>query len=615
MSNENGTIWITYNGEIYNFPELRQELEGLGHKFGSHTDSEVLVHGYEQWGLDLLSRLNGMFAFALLDLRTKPAKLLLVRDRFGIKPLYYSQLGDCLVFASEIKSILAVPGIAREINVASLHRYLAFLWVPGPETMFNQISKLPPGHYMEWSDGRCSIHPFWDISFDPIQVRDERELVLELHDTLRRSVGRQLISDVPLGIFLSGGLDSSTIAAMASKFSSEPLSTYTIAFRPEDSALEQSDEDASVAREVARHFHTRHHEIVVTPDIADLLPRVVWHLDEPVADAAAISTYLICKAASSELKVLLSGQGGDEIFGGYRVYSMARLANFLKVLPKSLRNGPAKLVIDLLPKLKDTVAGLSPGLMLATHRYLTKVLEGVDLSPEERFIFTRSYYRDADQIELYHPDLKQVLGAAVAGDRHLAHFAKATGSDFLNRMLYVDSKTFLPELNLTYSDKLSSAASVEVRVPLLDNEIVDFMAHVPADMKLNGFRSKYLMRRSVENILPERVLHRRKAGFGAPIRTWLRRDLREMVDDLLSEDVLRARGQFDPAAVRKLISDDRENRRDNAYRIWALLTLELWQRTFLDSSTPVQAARRTEEIRIAMTERRGSGGIQIAHSS
>ena len=590
MANENNTIWITYNGEIYNFPFLRAQLEGLGHQFRSHTDSEVLIHGFEQWGIDLLKRLNGMFAFALLDMRTRPARLLLARDRFGIKPLYYTQLADGLVFASEIKSILTINEVMPEVDTAALHRYLAFLWVPGPTTMFKGIYKLPPGHYMEWSEGRFSIRSYWELRYEISEVKDERELATELQDILNRSITRQLISDVPLGVFLSGGLDSSTIAAIASRASSDPLNTYTIAYRLEDSTLEQSDEDADVAREVAKRLHAKHHEIVVSPDVTELLPKIVWHLDEPVADAAAISTYLICNAAGSQLKVLLSGQGGDEIFAGYRVYTMARVANSIKAIPKWLRNRPVRTLLDLLPRIKDYVPGISPGLTLAIHRYLSKVLEGVDFDAEERFVFSRSYYTDALQSELYRPELRALLQGVTAGDRHLRYFQEVDGIDFLNRMLYVDAKTFLPELNLTYSDKLSSAASVEVRVPLLDNEIVDFMSRAPVQMKLRGFKTKYLMRRAVEDILPPRVLDRRKAGFGAPIRTWLRRDLREMVDDLLSEDVLRKRGYFDGKAIRRLISDDREGRADNTYRIWALLTFELWQRTFIDSHLPVETA-------------------------
>jgi asparagine synthase (glutamine-hydrolysing) len=586
MSNEDGRVWISYNGEIYNFSSLRTELEAKGHCFRSHTDSEVLVHGYEEWGLDLLNRLNGMFALAVLDLREQPGRLLLARDRFGIKPLYYTQLNDRLVFASEIKAILSVPGVPREVNLGSIHRYLAFLWVPGPETMFKGIHKLPPGHYLQWRAGHLSIHSYWDIRFKPMPARREGDLADELSEILERAVKRHLISDVPLGVFLSGGLDSSAIVALASHMSSEPLKTYTISYRPEDSILEQSDEDAISARQVSQFFQTNHHEIVVAPSVADLLPKVIWHLDEPVADPAAISTYLISLAAHPELKVLLSGQGGDEVFAGYRVYGADRLARMLRAIPHPLRNGPASSVLNLLPRLKELIPGVSPGLILAIHRYLTKLLESVDLEPEQRFVFSRSYYTDAQEMALYMPELCRVLIGSVAGDRHLAYFAKVGDADFLNRMLYVDLKTFLPELNLTYSDKLSSAASVEVRVPFLDNEVFDFMAGVPADLKLNGFKTKHLMRAALKGKLPKNILQRRKAGFGAPIRTWLRQDLRDMVDEVLSVDSLERRGYFESSTVRKLIADDREGRADNTYRIWALMTLELWHRTFIDRFLP-----------------------------
>jgi asparagine synthase (glutamine-hydrolysing) len=604
MSNEDGSIWISYNGEIYNFPSLRSELQGFGHQFRSHTDSEVLLHGYEQWGIDLLKRLNGMFALALLDTRERPGRLLLARDRFGIKPLYYTRIGDRLVFASEIKSMLVLPEVRREIDLDSLHRYLAFLWVPGPETMFKHISKLPPAHYMQWRDGQFSIRPYWDLRFEPETAIDERELAGRLRHILARSVERQMISDVPLGVFLSGGLDSSTIAALAARASSEPLNTYTIAYRSQDSDLEQSDEDAAAAREVSRHLHSNHHEIVVAPDVAGLLPQIVWHLDEPVADAAAISTFLICSAAGSQIKVLLSGQGGDEIFAGYRLYTMARLSNILHRLPKALRNGPATSVLDFIPRIKDCIPGVRPGLVLASHRYLSKLLASAELEKKERFVFGRSYYTDAQQIDLYTQDARSSLASSVAGDRHFAYFNDVQYAGFLNQMLYVDVKTFLPELNLTYSDKLSSAASVEVRVPLLDNEIVDFMARVPEELKVRGFRTKYLMRKSVQDLLPPRVLQRRKAGFGAPIRAWIRRDLREFVEDLLSSKNIQQRGYFDPQRVRRLVADDREGRADNSYRIWALLTLEVWHRTFMDTFKPEQSAFQNYETSGANTANR-----------
>ncbi|RMD64069.1 asparagine synthase (glutamine-hydrolyzing), partial [Candidatus Parcubacteria bacterium] len=513
--------------------------------------------------------------------------LFLARDRLGIKPLYYNILGDRLIFASEIKAILLAEGVRREVNLEALHRYLAFLWVPGPETMFKGVYKLPPAHYMLWWDGGYSIHPYWDLRFDVNGRADERELVEELRGILTSAVERHLISDVPLGVFLSGGLDSSTILALAAQVIGEPVTAYTIAYRPEDARLEQFPDEARFARLVAQHFGAEYHEIVVEPKVVDLFPKVVWHLDEPVADAAAIATYLICEAARPQLKVLLSGQGGDEVFAGYRVHWTHRLANLVRLLPEPLRNGPARALLGMLPALKDYVPGVHPGLMLAVHRYFDKLLQGAALSPEQRYVFYRSYYTDGDQLQLYTPELRTALTDTVAGARHLAYFEAVRDADFLNRMLYVDVKTFLPELNLTYSDKLSSATSVEVRVPLLDLELVEFMARVPPGLKLKGLtNSKYLLKKAMEGILPDPVIRRRKAGFGAPLRAWLRRDLREMVDDLLSEEAIKRRGYFDPKTIRRLIENDREGVEDNAQRIWAFLTLELWHRTFIDGAFP-----------------------------
>jgi asparagine synthase (glutamine-hydrolysing) len=595
MRNEDGTVWITYNGEIYNFRSLREELESYGHRFRSHTDSEVIVHGYEQWGLDLARRLNGMFAFAVLDRRTQPASLHLVRDRLGIKPLYYVALNGCLVFGSEIKSILSAPGVPREVDLVSLHRYLAFLWVPGPETMFRHICKLLPGHYLTWRDQRHSIHSYWDARFEPTGNVGEKQLTSELKQLLKEAVERQMISDVPLGVFLSGGLDSSVIAALASKISSEPLKTYTIAYRPEDSVLEQSDEDAATAREVSHHFGTKHCEIVVEPRVTDLLTQVVWHMDEPVADPAAISTYLISRAARPDVKVLLSGQGGDEIFAGYRVHLACRIASLMRAIPRRFRRGALTRLVNLLPQAQTRILGMTAGLSLGVHRYLSKLVAAADYDPVPRYVFLRSYYTDAQERALYAPGLCATLSDAVAGEQHLEYFRRVAEESFLNRMLYVDMKTFLPELNLTYSDKLSSAASVEVRVPLLDNEIVEFMARVPASLKLKGLTSKYLLRRAFEDVLPAKIIRRRKAGFGAPIRAWLRRDLKTMVDDILSNDAIRRRPYFEPSAIRAMITADRDGREDNALRIWALLTLELWHRSFIDEPVEVQRADCVEE--------------------
>jgi asparagine synthase (glutamine-hydrolysing) len=589
MSNEDGSIWISQNGEIYNFPELRQELEQFGHTFRSRSDTEVLIHGYEQWGLDLLPRLNGMFAFALLDLRDRSRhpgpRLLLARDRFGIKPLYFWSKGDRLLFASEIKAILQAREVQAELNLEALHCYLSFLWIPGPDTLFSGIQQVPPGHYLAWRDDRANeveIKPYWQLQFNADEGMHEKDAVEEVRSILQRAVDRHLISDVPVGVFLSGGLDSTSLLALSTKTNGGGRKAYTIAYRTEDAELEQSADDAKYARKVARQFGADYHEIEVAPDIVDLLPKIVWHLDSPVADPAAIATYLICKAARPEIKVLLSGQGADEVFAGYRIHLAHRLTESVRRIPAVVRDRPGAALLSLMLLMKDRVPGVRPGLLLAAHRFMEKILLNVSLLPEERYILSRSYSTEADLCELYSPELRAELRSCTAAKRFHAYFRDTEGNDFISRMLYVDAKTFLPDLNLAYCDKLSSAASVEVRVPFLDNELIDFMGRVPSRLKLKGLTGKYVLRKAMSGIVPSEVLRRRKAGFGAPIRKWLRHDLRAMVDDLLSDEVVRQRGLFDPAGIRQLVSDDRNGVKDNAYRIWALLTLETWLRTFRD---------------------------------
>lgn len=602
MSNENGRVWITYNGEIYNFRELRRQLEDRGHRFKSNTDSEVVIHGYEEWGMAVLQKLNGMFAFALLDLQEseQAPKLLLARDRFGIKPLYYTAQRDTLIFGSEIKSILLSPTSPREMNLAALHQYLAFRWVPGPDTLFQGIYKLLPGHYLLWKDGESKIERYWNFNSQPDNSSTEADFAQELREILQRAVTRHMISDVPLGVFLSGGLDSSTILALASQASREPITAYTIAYRPEDGRLEQSDEDWKFARLVAKQFGADYHEIVLEPDVVNLLPKVIWHLDEPVSDAAAISTYLICSAAQSRLKVLLSGQGGDEIFAGYRIHLSHRLAELAGHIPGFLRQGPMRWTLNTLPYLKNHLPGIHPGLVLAFHRYFEKLLQGASLPPEQRYVAFHAYSNHNDFLQLYSPKVIETLAPCVVGARHLLYFDEVRDADFVNRMLYVDAKTFLPDLNLTYSDKLSSAASVEVRVPFLDAEVIAFASRLPSRFKLHGLTTKYILKKAMAGLLPQTVIRRRKAGFGAPTRMWLRRDLREMVDDLLGEESLRRRGHLVAKNVRELIDSDRKGIEDNAYRIWMLLTLELWQRTFLDTTPEAGGHKNIVEMRVAV---------------
>jgi asparagine synthase (glutamine-hydrolysing) len=584
---------ITYNGEVYNHPELRAELEARGERFRSRTDTEVVLRLLDLNGPGCLRRLNGMFGLAYWDETRR--ELLLARDRYGIKPLYYAHLSDGgLVFASEIKAMLACRGVPRGIDLAAMDAYLRFLWVPGPNTLFSGIFKLPPGHFLRWRAGRVEIRPYWDIDYEVVAPVSEAALVEELQTVLKRAVQRHLISDVPVGLFLSGGLDSTSLLSMVHQITREPARAYTIAYRDEDAALEQAgQEDARHARAVARRMDADYCEILVRPDIADLLPEVVYHLDEPVADPAAISTLLISRAAREHVTVLLSGQGADEVFAGYRVHSAAHLARVAGNLPGWLRRGPLRAAIDALPAMPTEALGISIGRRLAAQRYLRQLLDVADLPPAEGYIAMRSYYAPAQQRRLYSPELRLATLGFDAARSHLNYFHSAPKADSLNRLLYTDLKTFLPELNLTYSDKLTAAASVEGRVPFLDNEVVEFAAKLPPNLKLRGLTGKYLLRQAMRGQVPDSVILRRKAGFGAPVRKWLRDELRPMVHDLLSVDVLRRRGYFEPSAVERLVHDNESGIADQPLRVWALLTLEVWHRIFLDSRLPVdQAANR-----------------------
>ena len=580
MANEDRSVWVVYNGEIYNFAELRQELLSAGHRLLSRTDTEVLPHLYEKFGPDMVNRLNGIFAFALWDAKTE--QLWLFRDRMGVKPLYYTQVGSRLYFASEIKALLACPEIEPVLDVESVPEYLAMLYVPNPRTMFKGIFKLPPGHRLLWDKSTASVKPYWKMQFGPMSESSETELAREFHDLMVAATRRQLISDVPVGFFLSGGLDSSTLVACAAASGMSDLRCYSIAFPSEHGKLEQSQDDSHFARMVANRFAANFQELVVKPDVATLLPKAVWHLDEPVADHAAIATYLICRTAKPEVTVLLSGQGADEILGGYRVHMANRTARYLAMVPAPLRRTLVRNFVRFLERHASQVPFVHPGLLLAACRFSKKLNQAADLPDGERYAFLRSYFTPEGLSSLLSSNIRGPLDRHPAA-RLLEHLVDSAGEDSLNQLLYADCKTFLPDLNLAYSDKLSMACSIELRVPFLDNEVVDFALRLPPQLKINRLTQKYLLRKAFSEVLPAPVLKRRKAGFGLPIRSWLRTDLRDMVHDLLSEKRVRERGLFQPAAVAGMMQENETGVQDNSLPLWALLTLELWQQTFLDS--------------------------------
>ena len=589
MANEERSVFITYNGEVYNFADLRHELQVKGYRFASDTDTEVVLHLFEEEGPDCVKRLNGIFAFAICDMRSSSPVLFMARDHFGVKPFYYWYRGRQFAFASEIKALLEVPGIEPELDHESLHQYLTFLWVPDPKTIFRNILKLEAGHYAILKGGELSITQYWDLRFPPQgqpHERLEEDLTDEIGERFRQSVKAQMVSDVPIGAFLSAGLDSSSIVAMMSRATNQPVRTYTITFPGKYRLGETTLDNPEVPARLARQLGCENEQIVVEPDVARLLPQLTWHMDEPTADPAIIAAYLVCHEARKQATVLLSGIGGDELFAGYRKHAAHYWAEQYQKCPGILRR-MAEAAIAHLPGFRGTT-------IKGSARLAKKMARSASLNSVDRFIMNCTYLDKGQKSGLYSDELASELSSTNPAGRHQGAFREVQNADFLNQMLYLDTKIFMVSLNLTYNDKMSMASSVEVRVPFLDRELAEFVAwNVPPHLKLHGFfrpTTKYIFRQAMRGILPREVLRQPKAGFAAPVDYWLAHDLKEMVDDLLSESQIRRRGLFRPEAVRTFIEEHRRGTQDWSMQIWQFLTLELWSRVFLDGASRRMAA-------------------------
>ena len=599
MANDGRSIWITYNGEVYNFAELRTELEAKGHRFHSGTDTEVVLRLYEEEGPECVRRLNGMFAFAICDLRGGSPVLFVARDHFGVKPLYYWYRGRQFAFASEIKALLEVPGMEASLDPESLHQYLTFLWVPDPKTMFQGIFKLPAGHYAILRGGELRITQYWDLTFPPQNhafSRSEGELAEEVRERFRRSVEGQMVSDVPLGAFLSAGLDSSSIVAMMARATDQPVRTYTITFPRKYRVGETTLDDPAVPSRLAQKLGCENEQIVVEPDVANLLPRLTWHLDEPTADPAIIAAYLVCREARKQATVMLSGVGGDELFAGYRKHSAHYWAQAYQRVPAPFRD-MLQPMLGRLPSFRGTA--------VKGRVRLAKIMaRSAMLNQVERFVMNCTYLDGEQKSRLYSEEFSERLSGSDPAGQHRASFDRVHQADFLNQMLYLDTKIFMVSLNLTYNDKMSMASSVEVRVPYLDRELAEFVAwNVPPHLKLRGFlrpTTKYIFRRAMQDVLPAEVLQQPKAGFGAPVDYWLAHDLKEMVSELLSEAQVRNRGLFRPEAVQQFVLEQRKGLQDWSMQIWQFLTLELWMRLFLDGEGRQMAAEKIQTQQAAM---------------
>jgi len=559
IHNEDQSVWVIFNGEIYNFQELRADLVKRGHRFYTQTDTEVIVHLYEEYKDDCVNFLRGMFAFSIWDKKEK--RLLLARDRIGIKPLYYSFKNSRLVFASEIKSILVNPAVDKQINLTSLDYYLTFLYIPAPGTIYESINKLLPGHTLVYQNGKMEIKRYWELDSEEGKFKNKNDPCLEIKELLSEAVKLEMVSDVPLGALLSGGLDSSCVVGLMSKLVSEPIKTFSIGFEKKYSSYNELE----YAKEVARLFHCDHREFIIKPDIKKTVEQVMEFIDEPFADSSAILNFLICKEARKFVTVALSGIGGDEVFGGYARYLAALSVPAFQHLPVFLRGG-LKNISGFIPESRK-----SRNLGGWVKRYLASAA----LSPEEKYLLWRSYFTDTFKEEIYSDNLKDSLN----DKKPYIHFDYLSGwqdRQFADRVNFLDVLTYLPDDLLIMADRMSMANSLELRVPLCDYKLIEFTSSIPLSRKMQGFKLKGLFKEVLKDLLPEKILQKRKQGFSLPLGDWLKDDLAGWVREVLSEENIKRRGLFDSKAVVGLIEDHFKGREVNTHQIWALFIFELW---------------------------------------
>jgi len=564
ISNEDGSVTVVFNGEIYNYVELRERLRARGHRLVTASDTEVIVHLYEDLGEDCVRELRGMFAFALWDARRQ--RLFIARDRLGIKPLYYMEHRGRLIFASEIKAILQHPGVSADINVEALSHFLSLKYVPAPQTMFDGIQALPPGHTITCDRQKLDVRSYWHLSFargDNYNLSEEA-CADRLAELLRECVKLHLVSDVPFGAFLSGGVDSSTIVALMSQLLDKPVKTFSVGFDGEGAGFSE----LPYARLVSKRYETDHHEIFVRPrDLTNLAEKVIWHLDQPIADNACVANYMVAELASRHVKMVLTGEGGDELFAGYARYAGEAMWPWFRHIPapaRSLAMGLAKRI----PGFRRPKLAL---FALCQPNEVTRLANWFPLFNREM------------RASLLSDQFKRALSGVSAETILAQHLAATDATDPLHRMLYVDTKLWLPDDLLARGDKTSMASSLEARVPLLDHKLVEFAASLPPRMKLKGLTRKYLLKKVARRWLPAEVIDRKKEGFPMPFSIWFRKEAREFVRDLLSSETIKRRGFLDAAYVDKLLQDHEAGVADHGSLLWGLLSVELWHRIFLDS--------------------------------
>ena len=574
MANEDETIWIVFNGEIYNFKDLRKELEKKGHRFRSNSDTEVIIHLYEERGTQCLESLKGMFAFALWDNKTKT--LFLGRDRIGKKPIHYSVTPSGIVFASEIKALLQHPDMIRELDLKSLSKYLTYEYVPAPDTIFKSIKKLEPGHYLLYRHGKVSLSKYWDIPIEdyPIADRTEEQYTEELREILDKAVRDRLVADVPVGLFVSGGIDSGLVAAFAAR-ASQQLECFTIGFD------EPSFDESRYALQIAQGLGIKPHvKIFHAQEMLRMVERLPDVLDEPLADPSILPLYLLSQFASHKMKVVLSGDGGDELFAGYQTYQAHKLVTYYDALPGFMKSALRGLASNL---------PVSHG-YLSTDFKIKQFLKGVGVSSEIRFFLWRGAFSNMEKRNLLIPEIQVELQNDNCYEDIFRYVKESGLTKEMERILYLSMKLYLQDNNLVTVDRASMANGLEVRCPLLDHDFVEFVCRLPMDYKLKGFKTKYLLKKAAEGFLPRKVIYRQKRGFGIPVSKWLMGELKELMLDYLSEERIQRQGIFHYPYVHRLIDEQLTKKKDNREPLWTLLVFQIWYERYIGA---MGCARRT----------------------
>ncbi len=564
MSNEDGSIWITYNGEIYNFKEIRPVLEKKGHVFRSNSDTEVILHAYEEWGEQCIEKFSGMFAFAVWDDKRK--KLFLARDRIGKKPLFYYWDGKFFAFASELQALLSL-NIPKSIDLSAIHQYLTYQYIPAPKSVFKNVFKLPPACYLILEKGSLKVQRYWDIDFSKkITVTDERQLSKDVFERLKQSVSHRLISDVPFGAFLSGGIDSSIVVALMSQIMQEPVKTFSIGFE------EDAYNELPYATQIAKLFKTDHKEFVVKFDALNILPKLVRHYGEPYADSSALPTYYLSKMTSDFVKVALSWDGGDENFAGYDRYYALKLMQWFRHVPRHIREASIKVLniwgeSDVKSKMKRLKRFIQGSLYPQNYEYLQWMM---------------AFSKD-NMKTLYGETMREILIRENPYDYLIRLFECSSANDLVEKAMDADIHSYLPFDLLVKVDIASMANSLEVRCPFLDYKFMEFAASIPPEYKLNGRIKKYILKKAFNGLIPEEIFRRKKTGFGVPISRWFRHNLKDYISDILLSRQSLERGYFKPDAIKTLFSEHISGKIDHSPKLWTLLMLELWHREFIDA--------------------------------